>query len=131
VNAKDTRLYVPDAGSNNVFVLDPANVPITGVTVVDVGMSPEMIAIDGTQAFVTNYYSGNVMAFSLRTNRVTQAIPVGAGPQGISIDPKPKTAYVANSSSNSVSVIDLATYTVTATITAGIGSGPYAAVFVR
>jgi YVTN family beta-propeller protein len=56
---------------------------------------------------------------------------VGAGPQGIAIDSKSKTAYVANSSSNSVSVIDLTTYTVTATITEGIGSGPYAVAFVK
>jgi YVTN family beta-propeller protein len=131
VNAKNTRLYVADSGSNNVFVLDPANTPITGVTVVDVGMSPEIVALDGSQALVTNYSSGNVMAFSLKTNQVTQTIPVGAGPQGIAIDSKSKTAYSANSSSNSVSVIDLTTYTVTATITEGIGSGPYAVAFVK
>jgi YVTN family beta-propeller protein len=131
VNAKDTRLYVANSGSNNVFVLDPANIPITGVKVVDVGMSPESIAIDGEQAFVTNYASDNVTVFSLKTNKVTHTIPVGNGPQGICVDPKSKTAYVANSSSNSVSVIDLATYTVTATITAGIGAGPYAVVYLK
>ena len=47
---------------------------------------------------------------------VTDTIPVGSYPTGVTVGPGGKTAYVANQSSNSVSVINLSNNQVTGTL---------------
>ena len=53
------------------------------------------------------------------TGTVTATITVGAGPDGVAVDPTSHTAYVANGGNGTVSVIDGTTGTVTGTITVG------------
>jgi YVTN family beta-propeller protein len=62
-----------------------------------------------------------VLVISGETNTVTATIPVGSVPDGVAVDEKTNTIYVANSNSNTVSVLSGRTNTVTSTIPVGGG----------
>jgi YVTN family beta-propeller protein len=88
------------------------------------------VSRDGSKVYVTNSNSGNynksgtVSVVNTTNNEVTNTIPVGTSPSGVSVSPDGSKVYVANSASNNVSVIDAATNTVIATIP--VGSHPVA-----
>jgi YVTN family beta-propeller protein len=77
-------------------------------------------------ALVANYHSDTVTPVSLSTRKAAKSIPVGSGPDAITLTSDDRTAYVANSGSGTVTPID------TATMTAGraipVGSDPCAIV---
>ena len=55
------------------------------------------------------------------TNQVTATITIGRQPQGVAVDPRTGTIYVAQFRGDSVTVIDGQTLAVTATIPVGRG----------
>jgi YVTN family beta-propeller protein len=73
---------------------------------------------------VTNLGDNTVSVIDEATGGVTATIPVGAGPDGVGVDPSLHLVYVANGGANTVSVIDEATGAVTSTI--AVGSSPSA-----
>lgn len=76
--------------------------------------------VTGWTAFVANFGSGSLSAFSTATNAVssTASIPISnPEPNAIVISPNGATAYVADSNTSSISVIATATNTVTSEIT--------------
>ena len=81
------------------------------------GSSPNGVAYDGTNIYVTNSTSNNVSVIDPATNTVTDTIDVGTNPNGVAYDGT--NIYVTNFNSNNVSVIDPATNTVTTTINVG------------
>jgi YVTN family beta-propeller protein len=108
--ASARNVYVANAGSSSVSVIDAATNGVLGAA--PVGPFPRGIAItpDGTRAYVTNGDSNSVSVIDTASNRVAgEAIPVGNIPFAVAITPDGKRAYVTNAVSNDVSVIDTAT----------------------
>ncbi len=60
-----------------------------------------------------------VSVISGRTNTVVASIRVGQAPQGVAVNPKTDTVYVANGDNNTVSVINGRTDTAVARIRVG------------
>ena len=72
-----------------------------------------------------NSNPGRVSMFDTQTNNIIGAsITVGNLPQGVTIAPDGKYAYIANEGTNAISVLDVATRNVVGTIS--VGSGPSA-----
>jgi YVTN family beta-propeller protein/autotransporter-associated beta strand protein len=113
-------LYVPNAGDNNVSVLDtPTN--STAPPAIPVGSSPFAAGVRGDQAFVyvTNINSNNVSLIDTTNNAVVATVGVGANPFVAAVSPNGAFVYVSNNGGNSVSVINAASNAVSATIAVG------------
>jgi YVTN family beta-propeller protein len=76
-----------------------------------------------SRAFVTNFGSGTLSVLDTDSNTVLTNITVGAGPQGVAVNPSTSLAYVANSNSGTVSVVDISSNAVLATVQ--VGGGPW------
>ena len=75
----------------------------------------------GAYAYITNFYSNNVMIINTSTNTVTASITSGAfnNPTSAAFLASGAYAYVTNHGSNNVVIINTATNTVTDSITSG------------
>jgi YVTN family beta-propeller protein len=119
-------VYVTNAGSGNVSVIDMATNAV--ITTVTVGLTPEQVAVTPNGAFAYVAKSdgsdpGSVSVIATASNTVAGSpIPVDVAPVGVAITPNGAFVYVANSGSNTVSVIATASNTVVATVP--VGSGP-------
>jgi YVTN family beta-propeller protein len=112
-------VYVTNAGSATVSVIDPATNAV--VATVPVGRNPVDVAVtpNGVSAYVTNAGASSVSVINTATNTVIATVPVGHNPANVAITPDGGAAYVANAGSSSVSVINTATNTVVATVPVG------------
>lgn len=70
-------------------------------------------------AYITNHNSGTVSIIDTATKKVTDTLPVGINPFGITVSSDGSKVYVANNGSNTVSVIDTSINKVTATVPVG------------
>src|SRR5919107_315762 len=97
-------VYVANAGSNTVSVIDLNN---TVVATIPVGGSPFGVAINPTNGLVYVSISNRntVSVIDPATNKVVATIPVGEAPFGVAINPTNGLIYVANVLSNTVSVV--------------------------
>ena len=114
-------LYVPNAGDNNVSVIDTstnASVPPPLVT----GVQPVVVGVRGDQslAYVTNMSSNTVSVINTATNLVVATVNVGSSPAGLAVNPTGTQVYVGNTSDGTISVINTATNSVVTTIVVGI-----------
>jgi len=103
VNPVTNKIYVANAGSNTVTVIDGAtNIRAT----VNVGTSPQAIAVNPAtnKVYVANHGSSNVTVINGADNS-TASVSVGNGPQAIAVNTVTNEIYVANQTSNTVSVI--------------------------
>jgi YVTN family beta-propeller protein len=123
------RVYVANAGSNTVSVIDTTTNGV--IMTIPVDGAPWGVAVtpDGTKIYVS--ISGNsdnpgdsVSVIDTLTNTVATTIFVGSYPEGIAVTPDGARVYVANNGSGTVSVIGTASDTVIATIP--VGNGPIA-----
>ena len=114
-----SRVYVTNAVSNNVSVINTATNAV--VATIAVGNQPYGVSNspDGSRVYVTNFGSDNVSVTNTATNTVMANIPVGYNSFGVSTSPDGSRVYVANPGSNYLSVINTATNTVVATIAVG------------
>ncbi len=117
VSPDDGRVYVANAGGDNVSVID--TLTNTVVATVPVGEFPIAVALapNGKRVYVANYFANSVSVIDAETNTVTATIPVDAGPQGLAVGPDGRRVYVANFDDNTVSVIDETTNSVVASPT--------------
>lgn len=118
--------YVPDYGSNYVYVVDTStNLVVDSITSsypIGITISP-----NGQFAYVTNNITnGTVTVISTLTNMVVTTVPVGDRPYGIVLSPDGKFLYVANTVGGTVSVISTSTNAVVAVIPGVYGSGDLA-----
>ena len=137
------KVYVANNAEDNVSVIDTTTKNIIGnvsIGVDPIGYFPLGVAVspDGGKIYVTNTYKGcvkkkckgrqhskeeenhfSVHVIDTATNTVTNTVPVGSFPKGITVSPDGKKVYVANSWNDNVSVIDTDINTVTATIPVG------------
>ena len=70
---------------------------------IGVGTNPFGVAFDGTNIWVTNYFSDNVSKINPTTNTVTATIGVGTNPSGVAYDGT--NIWVTNQGSGTVSKI--------------------------
>lgn len=95
--------YVGVSGAHAVAVLADQRV----IQDIGVGQSPHGLALDLAhhQLWVNNSASNTVTLINTQTNTVSQTLPVGVDPQGVTVNPVTQTAYVVNQGSDSVSVV--------------------------
>src|ERR1035437_1488086 len=143
VSPDGKKVYVANNDDDNVSVIDTAtrNVTCTVPIGVDlIGYFPFGVAVspDGGRVYVTNTYKGcvtktckgrkhtnkeenhfSVHVIDTATNTVTDTVPVGSFPKGITVSPDGKKVYVTNSWNDNVSVIDTTINTVTVSVPVG------------
>jgi YVTN family beta-propeller protein len=121
----DEFVYVANADSDNVTVINPRDCCV--VATIPVGDNPGELnaSADGEWVFVSNNDEGTVTVIHTEDNDVHETVTVGAGPLHSFWNPDHTELWVKNDDGASVSVIDLATLNVT-TIPTGAGHGKMA-----
>jgi len=90
--------------------------------IVPVGKDPWSIALDSASVWVANSVDGTVSRIDRNSRRVTDTIPVGRNPLGITIDDQ-GGVWVANNADNTVTRIDAQTRKPTATVAVNMSPG--------
>lgn len=94
ITADSLRAYITEfAPSGAVYRLTISTGVFTGP--IAVGTFPEGIAITGTKAYVTSFFSTDVTPIDLTTDTPGTPIPVASDSTGIAITPSGATAYVS------------------------------------
>ena len=114
-------LYIANAGSNTVSVLNTADDTIARTVALPRGSSPTGVALSpaGRYLYTADGGSNRVSVIDTRTKRVVASARVGTQPVSVAVAPDGKTVYTANSGSGNVSVIDARTKRVVRSIRAG------------
>jgi YVTN family beta-propeller protein len=124
VNPSTNQIYIADAGSNTVWILDSDSGNLTNI---HVGTLPSAIAItpNSNKIYVVNGLSNTVSVINGFNDReIGRPIPVGTSPSQIVVaSNNPEKIYVTNSESNTVSVINASSDKVINTIP--VGKDPY------
>ncbi len=121
INSVTNKIYVANANSNTVTVIDGA----TNATVtVGVGWAPQAVAVNSTsnKIYVANA-NGNTVTVIDGTNNSISTVGVGDEPMAIAANPVTNKIYVSNYRGNSVTVIDGTTNSAS---TISVGSYPEA-----
>ncbi len=105
VNEKTNRIYVANAGSDTVSVIDGAT--NTMISTIAVGDGPFGVAVNEktNRIYVANAGSDTVSVIDGATDTMITTIPVGIGPTGVAVNEKTNRIYVTNLLSDTVSVI--------------------------
>ncbi|MDY6794551.1 MAG: DUF5719 family protein [Actinomycetota bacterium] len=121
VNPTTNKIYVANAGSNTVSVIDGSTDTVS--TTVGVGWSPQGVGVNPTtnKIYVSNYLENMVSVIDGSTDTVLKTIGM-PGPRGVGVNPTTNKIYVSNYLENMVSVIDGSTDTVSTTV--GVGWSP-------
>jgi YVTN family beta-propeller protein len=109
VDPKTNRVYVANASSDSVSVIDPYFVD--RVINITVGETPSAIAVDPetNRVYVANWGSNTTSVIDSSTDTVVGNIRVGHFPSAIAVDPETNILYVANWGSDTVTMIDALT----------------------
>ncbi len=123
VNETTNKVYVANANSNNVTVIDGRTY---STTTVPVGQYPSGVAVNSItdKIYVVNAHDSTVTVIDGLTNS-TSTIPVGSFPMAIALNPVTNKIYVDNIGylgDGTISVIDGATNAVT---TVPVGSNGF------
>jgi YVTN family beta-propeller protein len=131
-----TKIYVANAGSNSISVIDPNTQKVENEIPIRYGREPEGIAVgrvasDNELIFVTNFSSDSVSVFDSTSFQEIEKINVGRSPIAVAADPPVEelsgsrflsfeeimtlksyrerfcNVYVANYNSNTVSVVSM------------------------
>ncbi|MGB8888903.1 MAG: YncE family protein [Candidatus Korobacteraceae bacterium] len=119
VNSVTNKIYVANANSNNVTVIDGAT---NSTATVPAGWDPQAVVVNAitNKIYVANA-DGNTVTVIDGTNNHTVTVGVGYEPMAIAANPVTNKIYVSNYRGNSVTVIDGAT---NSTSTVAVGSYP-------
>jgi len=120
VSITSTRIYVANAGSDSVSVVDAQTNAL--VSTIPVGKHPSALAVNNTtnRAYVANTWSNTLTVIDTLTDQTWSTIATGNSPAGLAINPSTNRIYVSNSKDNSVSVIDTTNHQLVATIAVGL-----------
>jgi YVTN family beta-propeller protein len=123
INPVTNKIYVPNANSFNVTVIDGASYQDT--TVSDASAQfPAAVAVN--PATNTAYVANGNNTVTVITGTTTANVTVGTTPVAVAVNPVTNLVYVANQGSNNVSVINGTTQEVTATISDPNANSPQA-----
>jgi YVTN family beta-propeller protein len=105
-NPQNDDVYLADAESHQVIILDAQNRHVVGR--IDVDRYPQQLAIsqDGNWLYVTCRDTGSVVHINTDDRQIENRFSVGREPDGIAISPEGMTIYVANAGDNTISVLD-------------------------
>ncbi len=104
VDAENGRIYVANAWTNDVSVVDAESMEL--IATVPVGLRPAAVAVDKQgQAYVANSESDNVALINPDRPELRVVVPLAMVPRGMAVDPKSGNLYVACASTNSVFVV--------------------------
>jgi len=112
--ATQSSAIVANSTAKTISVVDLSTLTVTVTRVVEVGPSPEAVAIaPGTnhRAFVVLTSLGRVEVLTTDTLELVATIAVESEPYSIAISPNGLVAYVSNNASSSVSVISVTSAT--------------------
>ena len=123
LNSTGDLLYVVNAGTRNVSVVDAQHYDVRDTIELTAGVAPTDIAfmpdsegsVEG-KLYVVNRLSDDVSVISTLTKRVLKTVQVGRRPSHILPDEKRREVYVANELSNNLSVISAVDDTVVSNI---------------
>jgi YVTN family beta-propeller protein len=106
VNSSTGRVYVANAASDNVSVIDAANSAV--IATIPVGRAPHGVAVDETanRVYVANSASNDVTVIDGESNEVVASLPVGKEPWDLAADPDTGRVFVSNRTSGTVTVIN-------------------------
>jgi len=106
VNSSTGRIYVANAESDSVSVIDGASSSV--IATIPVGSTPHGIAVDAAanRVYVANSGSNEVTVIDGGSNEVVAALSVGEEPWGLAADPNTGRVFVSNRGDGTVSVID-------------------------
>jgi YVTN family beta-propeller protein len=106
VNSTTGRIYVANAESDNVSVVDGTSSTI--IATIPVGRAPRGVAVDprANRVYVANSGSNEVTVVDGQTDEVVATLPVGKEPWDVAADPNTGRVFVSNHRSGTVSVID-------------------------
>jgi YVTN family beta-propeller protein len=105
VNNQTNKIYVANAGSNTISVIDGTNLKI--ISDVQVGLHPTDVSVNPKtdKIYVANAGSNTVYVIDSSLKN-TRNVAVGLHPTNIAVNPNTDKIYVANAGSNTVYVID-------------------------
>jgi len=86
ITPDDRKVYVTNAGSGNVYVIDAASRSVS--TTISVGVEPLgcALTLDGAKLYVANFVSDSVSVIDTASDTVTKTIEgVGSKPRGIAV----------------------------------------------
>ena len=115
------RLYVANAGSNNVSVVDTASDTVSATSPTGARPLLPCATSEGT-VFLSSGPEATVTALD-REGQVLATLPVGIAPGAISVSPDGQWAYQPNSVTHNVTVIDARRRTVVGEVQVGLGPG--------
>lgn len=101
------KLFVGNAGSDDITVIDPANNAVTAALGAGICGDPVAMANtpDAAFVYVACHATNNVLILNADTNSVAFNIPVGMAPNSLAFDIKNKRLIVTNEGSSSVSFL--------------------------
>ncbi len=114
VSPDGKRVYVANVVSDNVTVIDAVSNTVGDYIPVGSGPYTTAVSPDGSKVYVSNSGSlsgsgplppGTVSVIDPGNDHVTNTIPVGTGPAGMSFTPDGSELYVLNNGDNTASVI--------------------------
>lgn len=107
-NNAGTRLFVGNAGSNNISVIDLASNAVIATLGAGICTNPVAMARtpDTSYIYVACQGSNNILIINTDSNAVDYNIAVGAGPNSLAFDAANKRLIVTNGADNSVSVLN-------------------------
>ena len=113
------KMYVADAGTNTVGVVDGLQSALTNV--IPVGNTPVALAetSDHKKLYAVNQGDGTVSVIDTATDTVLHTITVGTSPTWALFSPDNLELYVLNQGSGTVSVINVTTDTLVTSLSAG------------
>jgi YVTN family beta-propeller protein len=124
LNSTNDSLYVINAGSNTISIVDTAHLYILDTIHLVAGIGPTEIefmpdqdsSIEG-KLYIINTISNDVTVISTATKRILKTIAVGEKPSSIEADTTRREVYVTNEESNNVSIINTDSDSVISTVT--------------
>jgi gliding motility-associated-like protein len=124
VNSTGSRVYVTNAGSNSISVVNTTDNSVVTVPNPQ-GLWPYGIAIAKRPTeelvYIANGNSNTVSVINTFTNTALTFVNVAAPPTGVAASPDGEYVYVTHKGNNTLSVISTTTNTVIKTIAVGIG----------
>jgi YVTN family beta-propeller protein len=134
VSPDSTTVYIANADSNSVTVLDATQSTFPVKTTITAGGDPQFLAItpNGNTLYVSNgVTAGTVSVVSTTSDTVLATIGIGANPKGLAVTPNGKKLYVpyGENDEGAIAVVNTTTNQIEATVKCG--GAPYLIGFTR
>lgn len=90
------RIFVANTQATYATVIDTASNEVHNIELGEIGGRAVAFSVDGKYALITVETVSRVYVIDVDTLEVKRHFPVGAGPRGLTVDPRDNTLYVTN-----------------------------------